>query len=1334
MEDSPVYTDANGRFTFESAPIGDVKLAVDGRTATGISPTLYFPEMVLDVSVEPGVTNYAMTNMPEIYLPRLARDIFADVSSTGTTIVNATAAGTPELTPEQRQYLRLEVDGGSAIGENGLPVNNVRVGVATVPPDLVRDMLPPGVLQHTFDITIQANGVANFATPAKITIPNVFDAPPGTQLNILSFDHTTGKLVIDGTATVSADGLYVTSDPGSGITRPGWHGVTPPGGCGYGSPPPLALTLNGTSNVTTLPTEALPLVTTEGAEINLGSWAAPLGSTPTSPAPKGSAPSQSNAPKRIITIDIDGPLGNFMESTGTVDNSLTHQEITLQQGSTLSATFKLKSKKYQDMFGGVQNLDRDKLYGSKIEITNTEVEADGSQTTTVKKYYLYRWVDALDAQAALSKTGNTAIFARTIVDGVGGFKRTKYIDVWQGFDMKTNFTGTSNEFLYPLLSPGVGSTQWVFDPISADSKTDTITIQADDTINVGQLIAKATATAPTTINLNLDDFNGYKAELRRVLQSIISIGGVYFLYPSTTSSNQSTQVSSKFASQFAKFLPGGNGTTIELDMKLQQEADDLSAAVAADFKPINESSFSLVPAYKFVPVGGDVTVNWHDIFSTVSLGDIPGRTVGDLDKTTLQALLPTNVLISQSAKQIVLGEAINQKVVGSVEVAVGIRTGWNSNAKFAEVVANTVSHEIGHTFGLRDSYIYDSAGNAVNTPPDDIMRGTDLVDDPYLKFDVSHQELLAAAMGIQKNGDLPITAGLNIFRQNFNHAFSGIPIQQDLISLTIPNIILRDLDTKFIINGNRLDFEPIAADGSGGLREIKTISISNAGRGSLNLTSINLADGNSGFSLLDRANIPTSLVGGESTQIQIVFDPTAIGTGSDRLTIKSNAAQNATLTIDLNGEGISLNPAAEFQLDNNNLGGVLSNSTKSVSKVIGTLTNPLEITNIRVIDGGDVFSLTGIPQDLNTNPIRIALGDSFEIPAVKFAANRLGLIRGAIEVTTNDPKASKIRIGVVGTGVASTIYPEWGQDYIAVETPDLKNSPVLRTKSDNRGNFQLFLPPEQFYRFSAFDPVTGLIGTSSGLTPQSGRNINLSGSAVFAASTAADRDYDGLPDDIELTVGSNPNRPDTNRDGIDDFTALQQGIEVLGKNALPFGIVSSIAPLNGGYVRDVVAKEDTAYLAAGAGGFQIVDFTRLKQPTIVSSIPSSILGGEAIALANSSIDANTELSAIVTNNGKLAIVNVTHRDRPVLKASLDLGGIGTSIDIVDRTAYVGLSNGQVAIVDLKGERLIARFNAGSSIRQVIGRGDTLYILTSGSFAAYDIKTNFGIAEYGYDFL
>src|SRR5262249_26394729 len=111
-------------------------------------------------------------------------------------------------------------------------------GISPVPPQIVMDMLPPGVMQHTFDITIQAPGGAVFTTPAQLTMPNVFGAAPGTKLDILSFDHTTGRLVIDGTGTVSADGLTVTTDPGSGVTAPGWHGMPPPGAWGSGGGPP----------------------------------------------------------------------------------------------------------------------------------------------------------------------------------------------------------------------------------------------------------------------------------------------------------------------------------------------------------------------------------------------------------------------------------------------------------------------------------------------------------------------------------------------------------------------------------------------------------------------------------------------------------------------------------------------------------------------------------------------------------------------------------------------------------------------------------------------------------------------------------------------------------------------------------------------------------------------------------------------------------------------------------------------------------------------------------------------------------------------------------------
>jgi hypothetical protein len=263
QESQAVFTDSQGRFSFSSLPSGDVKLALEGNTpgVTVYDPArqqfvdpnsegFYFPEMVMDLTIQPGVANTVMSSMGTfqqqtanatnlgVYLPRVQRSILQPMSITQPTTVGLTGSSAPNLTPQQQQELTMTVQPNSAVGTDGQMMINVQVGVSTVPPQLVMDMLPAGVLQHTFDITIQAPGVATFTTPAQLTFPNVFNAPPGTKLNLLSFDHTTGRLEIDGTATVSADGLTVMTDPGSGVTHPGWHGLTTPGSDDQGGPPP----------------------------------------------------------------------------------------------------------------------------------------------------------------------------------------------------------------------------------------------------------------------------------------------------------------------------------------------------------------------------------------------------------------------------------------------------------------------------------------------------------------------------------------------------------------------------------------------------------------------------------------------------------------------------------------------------------------------------------------------------------------------------------------------------------------------------------------------------------------------------------------------------------------------------------------------------------------------------------------------------------------------------------------------------------------------------------------------------------------------------------------
>ncbi|HEV8604728.1 MAG TPA: Ig-like domain-containing protein [Tepidisphaeraceae bacterium] len=246
-----MMTGADGVFDFDSAPPGDVKLSIDGNTSSPAPTQFYFPEMVMDLMVKVGADNTVMASMAEfagfgestiqgVYLPRIGRSVLKAVGASGTTTIGVDAAAAPELTPQQRGMLSIEVAGGSLVARDGSKMSGGEVGINTVPPELMWGMLPQGILQDTFDFTVQAPGVSEFDTPVAVTFPNVFDAAPGTKLNFLSFDDASGRAVIEGTATVSADGLSVRTEAGQGITHPGWHGLAPPGGTVFsGGAPPM---------------------------------------------------------------------------------------------------------------------------------------------------------------------------------------------------------------------------------------------------------------------------------------------------------------------------------------------------------------------------------------------------------------------------------------------------------------------------------------------------------------------------------------------------------------------------------------------------------------------------------------------------------------------------------------------------------------------------------------------------------------------------------------------------------------------------------------------------------------------------------------------------------------------------------------------------------------------------------------------------------------------------------------------------------------------------------------------------------------------------------------
>jgi Glucodextranase, domain B len=205
-------TDAQGQFTIGSAPVGYVKLFVDGSTAQrpGTWPTLEYALYTL-----PGVDN--SVGMPIYLLPiDTTRGVFVDDTNGGT------------LTLPELPGFSLKVAAGSVTFPGG-----GRTG--TVSATLVHaDRIPmaPGFGQQPkFIVTIQPAG-AHFDPPAPLTFPNVDGLKPGASTEMYSFDHDLGQFVSIGTGTVTADGSTIKSDPGVGLIKAGWHatgGPQPPG-------------------------------------------------------------------------------------------------------------------------------------------------------------------------------------------------------------------------------------------------------------------------------------------------------------------------------------------------------------------------------------------------------------------------------------------------------------------------------------------------------------------------------------------------------------------------------------------------------------------------------------------------------------------------------------------------------------------------------------------------------------------------------------------------------------------------------------------------------------------------------------------------------------------------------------------------------------------------------------------------------------------------------------------------------------------------------------------------------------------------------------------------
>ena len=356
------------------------------------------------------------------------------------------------------------------------------------------------------------------------------------------------------------------------------------------------------------------------------------------------------------------------------------------------------------------------------------------------------------------------------------------------------------------------------------------------------------------------------------------------------------------------------------------------------------------------------------------------------------------------AQQWALAQYINEDPADTGEFAVAINLNFTNPAvNFAEYVANTVDHELGHTFGLNEGYfsqgsVADGVGVRAgggtaqvradgNAYPYDIMSNGQAGDGNF-EFEHPIDDILRAAVGLAPNFTPGLSDAVTTWRNAFNlvngryadggHDENGIRTESPN-PLTTPEIKLtRGAISYFGAGQELISFDTTGADGAGGELADIPLELFNDGVDVLTLSNVGLGSGNSGFSIATAGLDGLMLDPQQSTTIDLFFDPTMIGYATDTLIIKSNAGTVPVFNLKLDGRAISATPSAVAYAIQNTIGGAVLGSEIDQAAADGIRNDgstPLEITDIYLVDGSASFTLTGIPNDLTTTPIVLDTGE-----------------------------------------------------------------------------------------------------------------------------------------------------------------------------------------------------------------------------------------------------------------------------------------------------------------------------------------------------------------------
>ncbi len=257
-----------------------------------------------------------------------------------------------------------------------------------------------------------------------------------------------------------------------------------------------------------------------------------------------------------------------------------------------------------------------------------------------------------------------------------------------------------------------------------------------------------------------------------------------------------------------------------------------------------------------------------------------------------------------------------------------------------------------------------------------------------------------------------------------------------------------------------------------------------------------------------------------------------------------------------------------------------------------------------------------------------------------------------------------------------------------------------RGETTTSGTLSVITPGDAPYQLAMFDPTTRLYGFSTGTTSASGQRTTLHPPALFPIDGMPDADSDGLPDDVEFVVDTDPALADTDDDGVNDGDEVFAGRDPLDGIGGRAGVRSTTD--TAGPAIDLCAADGLAAVALGATGVELFNIYNGMTPERVGRVDTP---GAALRVAC----ARTHV-AVADGSEGLTLLDVTVPENARVAHRLALGDVRV-VTVAGGVVWAGTAGGRVSLVEITQGVELGSVGVGPAIVDVQVRGDVGYALS-----------------------